>query len=90
MKTLNIALVAHDARKKELIEWFKLNIQTLANHTIYATSTTGNLILNLFKERYPKVPYKYLTEHKVIRVLSGPLGEIRWLERWLLKVKLMY
>lgn len=74
MKKLNIALVAHDARKKELIEWFKFNIRTLVNHTIYATGTTGNLIIDLFKECYPGVPYKYLTEHKVIRVLSGPLG----------------
>lgn len=74
MKKLNIALVAHDARKKELMEWFKFNIHTLANHTVYATGTTGSLITDLFKECYPGVPDKYINEYKIIKVLSGPLG----------------
>ena len=32
MKKLNIALVAHDYRKKELSTWFKFNIDVLSQH----------------------------------------------------------
>lgn len=32
MKKLNIALVAHNARKQELIEWVKINKHLLYNH----------------------------------------------------------
>lgn len=74
MKTLNIALVAHDARKKELLEWFKFNIPTLVNHTIYATGTTGGLIVNAYKEFDSSAPEGYYDGYKVRKVLSGPLG----------------
>jgi methylglyoxal synthase len=74
MKCLNIALVAHDARKKELLEWFKFNVKTLVNHTIYATGTTGNLIINAYKELDPSAPEGYYDGYKVRKVLSGPLG----------------
>jgi methylglyoxal synthase len=36
-----IALVAHDNKKKDLVEWAKFNRTLLAHHTIYATGTTG-------------------------------------------------
>ena len=41
---MNIALVAHDSRKKELIEWVKYNYKTLSEHKLFATGTTGKLI----------------------------------------------
>ena len=39
-----IALVAHDNKKQDLIEWAKYNRILLAHHTIYATGTTGKLL----------------------------------------------
>ena len=40
----NIALVAHDNRKDELLEWATFNRELLAAHSLYATATTGTLV----------------------------------------------
>ena len=40
----NIALVAHDKRKEELCEWAGFNRHLLAEHSLYATATTGHLL----------------------------------------------
>jgi methylglyoxal synthase len=39
-----IALVAHDARKIDLLEWAQYNRGTLSHHFLYGTGTTGALI----------------------------------------------
>lgn len=41
---MNIALVAHDGRKKELIDWVSYNAESLSKHKLFATGTTGKLI----------------------------------------------
>lgn len=41
---MNIALIAHDSRKKELLEWVEYNYLTLSKHKLFATGTTGRLI----------------------------------------------
>lgn len=81
MKKLNIALVAHDARKNELIEWCKYNINTLKQHNLFATGTTGKLIENIEipKETVNVNDLCYdVVEHPlsecVTKLLSGPLG----------------
>lgn len=56
-----IALVAHDACKKDLLEWVKFNVLTLSEHELYATGTTGKLIADE-------------TGLPVKRFRSGPLG----------------
>jgi methylglyoxal synthase len=56
-----IALVAHDNKKKDLLEWAKWNRKVLENHVIYATGTTGKL---LEKE----------LGLNIIKLQSGPLG----------------
>ncbi|MDK9716588.1 MAG: methylglyoxal synthase [Trichlorobacter sp.] len=56
-----IALVAHDHKKRDLIEWARFNRAILVEHDLYATGTTGALLceqLNL----------------QVTRLQSGPLG----------------
>src|SRR5476651_2276701 len=39
-----IALVAHDRKKRDLVEWAKFNRDLLAHHEVYATGTTGSLL----------------------------------------------
>jgi methylglyoxal synthase len=56
-----IALVAHDNKKYDLVEWSKFNRDLLAHHKVYATGTTGAL---LEKELH----------FKIHRLESGPLG----------------
>lgn len=51
---MNIALVAHDSRKKELVEWVKYNMGVLSNHNLYATGTTGRLIKEISVEKILK------------------------------------
>jgi methylglyoxal synthase len=41
----NIALIAHDNRKLELLDWAKYNRGTLSRHMLYGTGTTGGLIV---------------------------------------------
>jgi len=56
-----IALVAHDNKKKELIEWAFYNKSSLIRHELFGTGTTGKLL-----EDELDVPVK--------KLLSGPLG----------------
>lgn len=56
-----IALVAHDNKKQDLVEWAKFNRDLLAHHQIYATGTTGDML-----ERE--------LGFSVNKLQSGPLG----------------
>lgn len=56
-----IALIAHDHKKSEMIEWAVYNKTVLSRHELYATGTTGKLI-----EEALDVPVR--------KLLSGPLG----------------
>ncbi len=44
MQSKKIALVAHDDKKRDLLEWAKFNKLLLAQHDLYATGTTGKLL----------------------------------------------
>ena len=39
-----IALVAHDGKKQDLLEWARFNKALLAQHELYATGTTGKVL----------------------------------------------
>ncbi|HEY9167673.1 MAG TPA: methylglyoxal synthase [Candidatus Kryptonia bacterium] len=56
-----IALVAHDNKKEELLEWAKFNKDVLKEHELFATGTTGKLLVDTLKLR-------------IKRMLSGPIG----------------
>ena len=64
----DIALVAHDSRKAELMSWVKFNAGVLKNCRLYCTGTTGRLV----RETLTKVLGDEVPE--VVCKLSGPLG----------------
>ncbi len=60
-KQKHIALIAHDTKKHELVEWVDRNKEILKNHFLCGTGTTARLIVD--KTGLPVKAYN-----------SGPLG----------------
>jgi len=56
-----IALVAHDQRKSDLLNWVEYNIDVLSRHELYASGTTGRIIAEN-------------CSLDINRLKSGPLG----------------
>jgi methylglyoxal synthase len=56
-----IALVAHDKKKKELVEWVERNRTELSRHELFATGTTGRMM-------------EEQLDRPVSKLLSGPIG----------------
>lgn len=50
-KQLKIALVAHDKRKADMVEWAVFNAEMLSKHKLICTGTTGSLIQKAFEEK---------------------------------------
>ncbi len=50
-KQLKIALVAHDNRKADMVEWAVFNAEMLSKHQLICTGTTGSLIQKAFEEK---------------------------------------
>ncbi len=65
----NIALVAHDNRKEDMMEYVGWNAEILARHNLICTGTTGRLV----KETLEKKLKRPLDE-KITLLKSGPLG----------------
>ena len=70
-KHKRIALVAHDNRKADLIEWVEWNWKILSDHQIICTGTTGRLVEEALKKRAEQ---ESTLKHKIIKLKSGPLG----------------
>ncbi len=62
MERKRIALVAHDARKGDLIAWIGAHLAPLSGHAFWATGTTGGRV----KQAHPALD--------VTPLKSGPLG----------------
>ena len=60
-KRKKIALVAHDNKKRDLMDWAKFNRDLLAEHEVYATGTTGSLL-------------EQELDFEITKLQSGPLG----------------
>lgn len=67
MKT--IALVAHDNRKADLLEWVRYNSGILFRHRLVCTGTTGRKVQQSLQEKDPGEP-----QPEMIVLKSGPLG----------------
>ena len=65
-KQLTIALVAHDRRKADMVEWAVFNADMLSKHKLICTGTTGSLIQKAMQEKGIEV--------EVTCMNSGPLG----------------
>ncbi len=57
----NIALVAHDHRKRDLLDWAEFNREILSHHNLFGTGTTGAMVAD--RLQLPVFTFK-----------SGPLG----------------
>lgn len=69
MHTLkSIGLVAHDARKPDLLAWVRTNAAKLAPHALICTGTTGKLIKDMFTTDFPTL------KPDITLLRSGPLG----------------
>jgi methylglyoxal synthase len=59
--TKKIALIAHDHKKSDLVEWARFNRGTLIKHELFATGTTGRILEEVLGS-------------SVRRLQSGPIG----------------
>lgn len=69
IKNKNIALIAHDARKSDMIQWVLDNAVTLLKNNLICTGTTGGLIEKALGEYVGEGFQSNMT-----KMLSGPMG----------------
>ena len=65
-KQLTIALVAHDNRKADMVDWAVFNADMLSKHKLICTGTTGKLIQEAFEKKGVDVDITCMN--------SGPMG----------------
>lgn len=70
-KKKTIAIVAHDNRKLDLIEWVEFNATSLSKHKIVCTGTTGRLLEEKLKAFLDE---ELLEDFQIVKLKSGPLG----------------
>ena len=69
IKDKTIALIAHDRRKSDMIDWVEYNAETLLHNNLISTGTTGKLINDMMMDSFD------LNGDPVVTcVASGPLG----------------
>lgn len=66
-----LALVAHDNRKKDLLEWVEYNADKISGHSIVCTGTTGRLLEERLRTRLSDHQFEKLD---MLKLKSGPLG----------------
>ena len=72
-KVKRIALVAHDNRKHDLVEWVEWNWNELLHHKLVCTGTTGRLVEEALKAKIKETNEKPI-KLDITKLKSGPLG----------------
>lgn len=67
-----IALVGHDNRKQELVDWVEYNWEIIINHDLICTGTTGKLIEAALEKKIKENSSG--KELNILKLKSGPLG----------------
>ncbi len=70
-QTKTIALVAHDNRKSDMVEWVEWNWQKLLRHKLVCTGTTGKLVEEALNRMHREEAKNHIS---IIKLKSGPLG----------------
>nr|WP_319397465.1 methylglyoxal synthase [uncultured Carboxylicivirga sp.] len=70
-KKKTIALVAHDNRKSDLMDWVEYNWKELFQHDLVCTGTTGSMVTEVMEA---KCAENNLIPPSITRFKSGPLG----------------
>lgn len=65
-RKLTIALVAHDQRKADMVDWVEFNSDFLANHRLVCTGTTGTLVRQALNKQHVDADIECMN--------SGPMG----------------
>jgi methylglyoxal synthase len=71
-KTKNIALVAHDTCKKDLIDWVNDNWEEIQKHKLVCTGTTGRMVEETLTLKQTQSGIK--APLNIVKLKSGPLG----------------
>jgi len=72
-KKKNIALIAHDHMKRDLIEWVEYNWEILKDHKLTCTGTTGKLVEDAILKKM-KDSKSGMADIHITKLRSGPLG----------------
>ncbi len=65
-KKLTIALVAHDRRKADMVDWVLFNAEMLSHHKLVCTGTTGGLVKKALENQGIQAEIECMN--------SGPMG----------------
>lgn len=71
MDIKTLALVAHDNRKQDMVEWVEENWEKLMPHKLVCTGTTGKLVEDVLTRMSKEVSP---LNNKILKLKSGPLG----------------
>ena len=63
--------MAHDNRKKDLLEWVEWNYEVLIKHKLICTGTTGKMVEETIRKRLTDEDERHL---EIKKLKSGPLG----------------